>query len=681
MRWKQVLAIGLSAAMMMSVVPEKWGTRVYADTKMEAIKNGSEKTLKEASAKEDVTDSEYGKVIHSEAIEGTEITWTVYDSGKLVIEGTGVTPDRAPWFNYKEYITDVIVGDGITGLGGGNFQNYENLKTITVQGSLTKVGVSAFEGCKKLKSIKIAGQKILSLWACAFKDCTDLEDVDITMEASGWFGTQYNAFEGCTSLRSIKVKGSSRIMLGKYTFINCSALTEADLPGSQYKSVGEGAFYGCSSLKKFDFSGMTSIAEAAFYGCKSLESIEIPENVTKIEKTAFKECSGIKTLKIPKTVTEIGEGAFGKCTGLEELDMEDGVKTVGKAAFADCENLKTMILPQSVSSFPNDFVTDYRPIERICYRGNREQWTAANLNSDKFFNATVYFEYDPNHKHEMITRSYTYPDSCTQTGTKKTFCKVCGYEQSLEEIPAQGHSWKVESTEKGTCTKAGVKHLVCTRCGEKKDETIPAEHSFSAWETTAEASVFSAAVQTRTCSGCGKKETRTIGNKLAPTMKVNAVKLPLKTKQKTKVLKVTDLAKGDFVASWKSSNVKVAKVSGSANGTCTITAGKKTGKAVITVTLKSGLKKNIMITVQKKAVKTTKITGITKKASLTKGKTLALKPAVVPLTSLQKITYRSSNKKVATVTSKGMIKAKKKGTAVITVKSGSKTVKCKVTVK
>ena len=112
-----------------------------------------------------------------------------------------------------------------------------------------------------------------------------------------------------------------------------------------------------------------------------------------------------------------------------------------------------------------------------------------------------------------------------------------------------------------------------------------------------------------------------------------------------------------------------------------ITAGKKTGKATITVTLKSGLKKNITIIVQKKAVKTTKVTGVAKKVNLKKGKTLTLKPAVTPLTSLQKITYKSNNKKVATVTSKGVIKAKKKGTAVITVKSGSKTAKCKVTVK
>ncbi|MFR7388606.1 MAG: Ig-like domain-containing protein [Blautia faecis] len=42
---------------------------------------------------------------------------------------------------------------------------------------------------------------------------------------------------------------------------------------------------------------------------------------------------------------------------------------------------------------------------------------------------------------------------------------------------------------------------------------------------------------------------------------------------------------------------------------------------------------------------------------------------------MQKVTYTTSNKKVATVTAKGVITAKKKGTATITVKSGSKSKK------
>ena len=95
----------------------------------------------------------------------------------------------------------------------------------------------------------------------------------------------------------------------------------------------------------------------------------------------------------------------------------------------------------------------------------------------------------------------------------------------------------------------------------------------------------------------------------------------------------------------------------------------------------SGLKKKIKVTVQKSKVAVKKITGISKRITLKKGKTFVLHPKLKPITALSKITYTSSDKKVVTVSSKGKITAKKKGKATITVKAGKKKVKCKVKVK
>lgn len=101
-------------------------------------------------------------------------------------------------------------------------------------------------------------------------------------------------------------------------------------------------------------------------------------------------CSRIKTLEIPGNVQTIGKTAFAKCTGLEELEIEEGVQIVEEAAFAECSSLNAMILPKSVSNFATNFVTDYNPVKRICYRGTRELWIAANLSSDNFYNAKEY---------------------------------------------------------------------------------------------------------------------------------------------------------------------------------------------------------------------------------------------------------------------------------------------------
>ena len=248
------------------------------------------------------------------------------------------------------------------------------------------------------------------------------------------------------------------------------------------------------------------------------------------------------------------------------------------------------------------------------------------------------------------------------------------------------HNWdEGVVTKEPTCTETGIKTYTCTECNGTKTEEIPAlGHTWSNWTTTSEATVFAKEVQKRTCSVCKTTDTREVGNKLKATMKVSANTVPLKVKQSIRNFKVTGMAKGDSVKSWKSSNTKIVKVSGKANGTCKISAQKRTGTARITITLKSGLKKTIKIKVQKSVVKTTKITGFKggkKSITLKKGKKFTFVPICKPISSREKVTFTSSNKKVAKVDSKGRIKALKPGKATITVKVGNKKAKFKVTVK
>ena len=79
-------------------------------------------------------------------------------------------------------------------------------------------------------------------------------------------------------------------------------------------------------------------------------------------------------------------------------------------------------------------------------------------------------------------------------------------------------------------------------------------------------------------------------------------------------------------------------------------------------------------------VHTTKMTLSKTRVTLKKGKTYRLK-VTVNAGSVDKITFTSSNKKVATVSKNGVIKAKKAGKARITVKSGKRTKCCRVIVK
>lgn len=166
-----------------------------------------------------------------------------------------------------------------------------------------------------------------------------------------------------------------------------------------------------------------------------------------------------------------------------------------------------------------------------------------------------------------------------------------------------------------------------------------------------------------------------------PKITLNVTSLPIQVKKSTAGIRIkTTAIKGDKIKSAKSSKSKVVKVSVK-NGKLTI-KGLKAGKATVTVTSTKGAKAIVKIKVQKQKVATKKLKAtVSTKQILKKGKKVKLKVAKTPFTAQDTVKWTSSNKKIATVTSKGVVKGLKKGTATITAKAGKKVVKFKVRVK
>lgn len=156
--------------------------------------------------------------------------------------------------------------------------------------------------------------------------------------------------------------------------------------------------------------------------------------------------------------------------------------------------------------------------------------------------------------------------------------------------------------------------------------------------------------------------------------KWNKTSIKLKKGKTAKGLKVT-VVKGDKIKSYYSTDKKIATVS----KTGKITA-KKAGTAYVVVVTKKGAIASLKVVVQNPVVKTKKIV-VQKRVVMKKGKSFQLKATVKPSNSTQKVTYKSSNSKIAKVSKKGMIKGVRAGRTTITVKSGKKTVKVTVVVK
>ena len=108
------------------------------------------------------------------------------------------------------------------------------------------------------------------------------------------------------------------------------------------------------------------------------------------------------------------------------------------------------------------------------------------------------------------------------------------------------------------------------------------------------------------------------------------------------------------------------------------------GTAVITCTAKDGSKVSAKCTITS-VIKVTKVKLSKSRVDVKRGKKVTLKAAVTPTTASNRaVVWKSSNSKIATVTQKGVVTAKKKGRVVITCKAkdgSGKYAKCTVVVK
>lgn len=617
-------------------------------------------------------------------------------------------------------LTSIEIPESVGEIGANAFEDCEKLTNINIPKSVTQICSSVFSRCTNLKSI-ILPEGITTIEYGAFAECTSLEEIKLPKSLTT---IGYEAFVGCEKLETIEIPKNVK-EIGWTAFADCTSLISIEIP-EKVNKIADSLFAGCSSLKSVSLSkNITEIGELAFEDCTSLESMKFPKKLKTVGYNILRGCTSLKTLyfagdclfykdkwywsELSDKITVYYPSNNSTWNNIEELGDDDYIwvpydpSTLNAASISEDTINEEVAQNEENSEFTdvpedNEFADFTDSIdenagvesEKVTEGSETKRSVEENLGIEN--PATENLEPEINSEDteevEEIEPLVSYENQpVAATGTMANFSGRMPDSYCLFIVVKDKEAEDILNSENLLYIKqktADSKGNVSFPYQLRENYANPTSciygieahtHTYGNWKTIQKATIFEAELRQRECSICELTQTKYFGTKLKPMIKLNASSVTLKTGQSTTGLKVI-MSNGDSVVSWKSSNTKIVKVS----KTGKLVAQKRAGKATVVVKLNSGLSKKIPVTVQKTTVKTTKITGLKNKITLKAGKTTTLKPVLKPFTSQEKITYTSSNKRVVTVNSKGVLKAVNKGTARITVKSGKQKIVITVTV-
>lgn len=264
-------------------------------------------------------------------------------------------------------IERIVIPDTVTEIGGYAFADCENLKEVIIPESVTEIGYNAFYACTSIEDISLPSS-ITEIGEEAFAACSGLTEV-VLPDSVTELGQ--GAFARCTNLKSIELSANLVSMKGK-VFYRCTSLEEIEIPKSLENAAGypfggkQGDFYECMNLKRISFEeGTTHVVPYLFMNAESLEEISLPDTITSVGDGAFLGCSNLTSIHMPSKLDTIGGHAFEGCSMLESISIPQTVTEVGDYAFQDCMALTEITIPDNVTKIGLSTFENCTSLEKI----------------------------------------------------------------------------------------------------------------------------------------------------------------------------------------------------------------------------------------------------------------------------------------------------------------------------
>lgn len=322
-----------------------------------------------------------------------------YNSQRVFADSSDFRIDESGFLT--EYLGpggDVVIPDGVRGIGYHVFIGNELITSITIPKSVTYIEMYQFNGCENLANIYVDGsnpnyssedgvlftkdKSVLLMYPIgnkrtyyympdevtvigngAFSQCNYLTDV---VMSNNLLYIGENAFELSERLTSVYMPDGVRV-IGKGAFSFVNTLADISIPKT-VSEIGEYAFLGCfgltrinvNSANEFYSSDSTTLFNKdktqliCYAPSNEASRYNIPRTVIDIKKYAFNRASNLLSVTIPKSVRSIEEGAFFNCQSLSSISIPSSVTSIGRSAFANCEIMNNVNIAGSGTVIETD---------------------------------------------------------------------------------------------------------------------------------------------------------------------------------------------------------------------------------------------------------------------------------------------------------------------------------------
>lgn len=297
---------------------------------------------------------------------GTNITWKLYENGKLVISGIGAMPDFAsrneqPWAEYREMITKIVIGKDVTYVGKFAFAYSYNVKSVVFEegSKLEGIGTAAIYYMLYLEEL-VLPESLRAIGSLSVAYNSKLVNVYVPQ---GIVSISVNAFTNSNKVVLDVVEGS---YAERYAVKNNIAYTTRESSEILAEGTcGTNATWTLYANGKLVIGGSGAMADYASRNEQPwsayreiITEIVVAKDITHVGKFAFAYSYNVKTVTFEdgSCLESVGTAAVYYMLYVEEIILPETVKNISGLAFAYCSKLGKVSYPETAVVHENAFL-------------------------------------------------------------------------------------------------------------------------------------------------------------------------------------------------------------------------------------------------------------------------------------------------------------------------------------